>query len=120
MSPVTVKKSTIVISVGEKTHVFRSVDDVPPPLRKKLDETTSGGNSATILIADKRGREELIRAIQGRPSSVQFRVTAKTKKRNAPPAPVWRLRIPATVAVALAVLAVVLLVLIAALLVAWN
>jgi hypothetical protein len=33
-----------------------------------------GMHSATILIADKRGREELIRALQGQPSSVQCRL----------------------------------------------
>jgi hypothetical protein len=31
-------------------------------------------NSATILIADKQGREELVRALQGRPSEVQCRL----------------------------------------------
>ncbi|MGH9629700.1 MAG: hypothetical protein ACRD7E_15400 [Bryobacteraceae bacterium] len=120
MSPVTVRKSTIVISVGEKTHVFRSVDEVPAPLRRKLDETTTSGNSATILIADKRGREELIRSIQGHPSSVPFRVTTKVKKRSSPSAAVRRLQIPGTVVVVLVVLAVLLLALMGALLIAWN
>lgn len=31
-------------------------------------------NSATILIADKRGREELVRALQGRTTDVQCRL----------------------------------------------
>ena len=44
------------------------------PLRRKLEESTSGLNSATILIADQRGREELVRALQGKPSSVQSRL----------------------------------------------
>jgi hypothetical protein len=58
MPRVTVKTSTIFISVGEKTKVYRSVNDVPPPLRKKLEQSTNGINSATILIADRRGDRE--------------------------------------------------------------
>src|SRR5205823_5123778 len=51
-----------------------SVSEVPPPLRQKLQETTRSTNSATILIADRQGREELVRALQGEPSSVQCRL----------------------------------------------
>jgi len=58
MSRVTLKSSTIFISVGNKTEVYRSVEDVPPALRKKLDQSTNGINSATILIADRKGKEE--------------------------------------------------------------
>jgi len=53
--------------------VYRSVKDVPPPLRRKLLKSTNGLNSATILIADRRGREEIARAIQNLPSSLQRR-----------------------------------------------
>lgn len=72
----TLKTSTIFISVGEKTRVYRSVDDVPPKLRRKLTESTNGINSATILIADRNGREELMKAVQGRPSNLP---TTKTE-----------------------------------------
>ena len=68
MSRVTLKKSTIFISVGDKTRVYHSVDQVPPALRKKLEQSTNGLNSATILIADRRGRQELARAIRGLPA----------------------------------------------------
>lgn len=74
MTRLTAKSSTIFITNGEKTDVYRSLGDVPPGLRKKLQESTQGINSATILIADKRGREELVRALQGRPSEVQCRL----------------------------------------------
>ena len=36
-------------------------------------KSTNGLNSATILIADRRGREEIARAIQNLPSSLQRR-----------------------------------------------
>ena len=80
MARVTVKSSTIFISVGDKTQIFRSVDDVPPPLRKKLEQSTNGINSATILIADRRGREEIVRAIRGVPSGVRSRFASALQK----------------------------------------
>src|SRR5690349_24326170 len=80
MSRVTLKSSTIFISVGDKTEVYRSVDDVPPRLRKKLEQSTNGINSATILIADRRGREEIVRAIRGLPSGVRSRFAATLRR----------------------------------------
>jgi hypothetical protein len=79
MDTVTVKSSTIFISIGDRTKIYRSVDDVPPALRKRLEQSTSGINSATILIADRNGRDELVRSIQGLPSGVQTRVGAGRK-----------------------------------------
>jgi hypothetical protein len=70
----TAKSSTIYIATASQTSIYHSVQDVPMPLRRKLEESTSGLNSATILIADQRGREELVRALQGKPSSVQSRL----------------------------------------------
>lgn len=67
------KSSTILISAGGTDAVYRSVKEVPPPLRRKLLKSTNGINAATILIADRRGREEITRAIQNLPSSLQRR-----------------------------------------------
>ena len=80
MPRVTLKSSTIFISVGNKTEVFRSVDDVPPPLRKKLEQSTNSINSATILIADRKGKEEIVRAIRGLPSSLRSRLSASLRQ----------------------------------------
>lgn len=80
MSRVTLKSSTIFISVGNKTEVYRSVDDVPPTLRKRLEQSTNGINSATILIADRKGKEEIVRAIRGLPSSLRSRLTTSLRK----------------------------------------
>jgi hypothetical protein len=52
--------------------------EVPASLRQKLQASTKGMNSATILIADRRGREELVRALQGQPSEV-WSLLAKIK-----------------------------------------
>lgn len=77
MTRLTARSSTIFIATSEDTHVYRSVSEIPAPLRRKLQESTHGTNSATILIADRRGREELIRALEARANDVQRRL-AKT------------------------------------------
>jgi hypothetical protein len=90
MSRVTLKSSTIFISVGDKTRVYRSVEDVPAPLRKKLEQSTNGIHSATILIADRRGREEILRAIRGG-SNLKTRLTASLRNDAAAQTPAHRL-----------------------------
>lgn len=74
MAVLTAKSSTIFVATDEGTSVYRSLKEIPAPLRRKLQESMQGMHSATILIADKRGREELIRALQGQPSSIQCRL----------------------------------------------
>lgn len=82
MAQLTARTSTIFIATSDDTRVYRSVEDVPLPLRQKLLECTRGMNSATILIADKQGREELVRALQGRPSEVQCRLVDNMRARQ--------------------------------------
>ena len=62
-----VKTSTILISSGETRSVYRSVEDVPDPLRSRLLRSTNGLNSATIVIADRQGRKEIAKAIRSLP-----------------------------------------------------
>jgi hypothetical protein len=87
MEKLTAKSSTIFIATSDETRVYRSVGEVPPHLRRRLEASTSGSNSATILIADKRGREELVRALQGLPSEVQSRLatTLRTNQKRQSP-----------------------------------
>ncbi|HEX4751030.1 MAG TPA: hypothetical protein VH302_15930 [Bryobacteraceae bacterium] len=74
MAVLTAKSSTIFVSTDEGTSVYRSMKEIPLPMRRKLQESMQGMHSATILIADKNGRDELIRALQGQPSSVRCRL----------------------------------------------
>lgn len=76
MHRVTVKTSTIFIAKGGRTRVYRSVSEIPQRLRKELEDSTNGFNSATILIADRRGRREILRALQGLPSALRTRLAA--------------------------------------------
>jgi len=85
----TLKTSTIFIAKGRKTRVYRSVQEVPRRLRQELEESTNGFNSATILIADRRGREEIVRALHGLPSALRSRLAPSLKPQAASvPAPV--------------------------------
>jgi len=76
MHRVTVKTSTIFIAKKGRTRVYHSVSEIPQRLRKELEESTNGFNSATILIADRRGRKEILRALQGLPSALRTRLAA--------------------------------------------
>ncbi len=87
MPHLTAKSSTIFIAADGNTKVYRSVEDVPEPLRKRLIASTSSVNAATILIADRRGREELLRALEGRPTEVQFRAIETIRARKPEPTP---------------------------------
>jgi hypothetical protein len=69
-----VKKSLVLIASGKSRAVYGSVEEVPAPLRKQLLKSTSGLNSATVLIADRRGREEITRAIRNLPAGMQRRL----------------------------------------------
>lgn len=82
MAQLTARSSTIFIATGSETRVYRSVDDVPPELRQKLVSCTRGINSATILIADKHGREELVRTLQGAPGGVECRFLENQRSRR--------------------------------------
>ncbi len=58
----TVKTRTILIASRGKMRVYQATEDVPPALRKQLLKSTSGTNCGTVLIADRRGLQELVRA----------------------------------------------------------
>jgi predicted amidophosphoribosyltransferase len=69
--PGTFHTSTVLISCGREDRVYRTVEDVPLRLRTQLLKSTSGGNSATILIADQRGRREIARVLRKLPAPAQ-------------------------------------------------
>src|ERR1700683_626086 len=66
--------STVLISTERADRVYRSVDEVPLRLRNRLLKTTNGANSATILIADRKGRKEIDKAMRKLPANSQRRM----------------------------------------------
>lgn len=66
--------SIVLIHSGGTEGVYRSVEEVPPPLRTRLFQSTNGANSATLLIADRRGRREIARAMRAMPIPLQRRL----------------------------------------------
>jgi len=68
------RTSTIRISSGGTDAVYRTVKEVPPPLRRQLLKSTNGINAATILIADRRGRAEIARALRKLPAPIEQRL----------------------------------------------
>src|SRR5215469_15530559 len=65
------QSSTVLISADGSEAVYRSMDEVPDPLRNRLLKSTNSPNSATILIADRRGRQEIAKAMRSLSGSRQ-------------------------------------------------
>ena len=63
------KTSVVMISAGGERGFYRSVQDVPEPLRKQLLETTTSHNSGTIVIADRAGKEQITQVLARRDAS---------------------------------------------------
>jgi hypothetical protein len=95
------KTSTILISAENTESVYRSVREVPEPLRKKLLHFTNSVNSRTILIADRRGRREIARVLGNLPGASQRRLSNSLLSGVPPPAPP-RLTVAQTVGILLA------------------
>jgi class 3 adenylate cyclase len=77
MKPLTFKTSTFVIAEGDSFEVFHSLQEIPPGWRRKLEATTRSPRAATLLIADARGREEVAKALEGKPSLVDCRLAVR-------------------------------------------
>ncbi len=72
------RTSTILIAAGHGEPAFyRSVDEVPEPLRRMLVSSTHGLNSGTIYIADRGGREHVTRALRNLPAASDAGVPAR-------------------------------------------
>jgi hypothetical protein len=63
------KTSAVMIAAGTERGFYRSVQDVPEPLRTQLLEITASPNSGTIVIADRAGKEQLTQVMARRESN---------------------------------------------------
>ncbi|MFB3827241.1 MAG: hypothetical protein ACE15B_10750 [Bryobacteraceae bacterium] len=98
------KTSTILISTAREKRVYRSLREMPEGLRSRLLKSTRGPNCGSIVIADRRGRAELARAVGVLPSS-WGRTAAAARPETARP----RKRVPTRRLLASGVLALTLL-----------
>jgi hypothetical protein len=78
----TLKCSTVFVSCGRELEVYRSVEEVPAEVRRRFLMTANGLQSATILIADRKGRQELLRAAQGDSDRIQVRAFTPVAERS--------------------------------------
>jgi hypothetical protein len=68
------KTSAVLIAARGEQGFYRSVQDVPEPLRTQLLETTTSPNSGIIVIADRAGKEQLTQVMarrEARPAGIQ-------------------------------------------------
>jgi hypothetical protein len=85
----TFQVSAVLISAGGSDRLYRSVDEVPAPLRTRLLKSTNSANSATILIADRRGRKEIARAMRKLPGQGRRRLLRSVLAAGPEEAPAW-------------------------------
>ena len=60
------KTSAVMISAHGERGFYRSVQEVPEPLRTQLLETTTSSYSGVIVIADRAGKEQLTQVLARR------------------------------------------------------
>jgi hypothetical protein len=68
-----VKTSAVMIAAAGERGFYRSVQEVPEPLRTKLLASTKSVNSGTIVIADRAGKEQITHIVGRREAAVRER-----------------------------------------------
>ncbi len=53
------KTSTVLITIGGSDRIYRSIDEAPEHLRKRFEKAAMACDSASIVIADRVGREKI-------------------------------------------------------------
>ena len=67
------KTSAVMIAAAGEQGFYRSVQEVPEPLRTQLLAITTSANSGTIVIADRAGKEQITHVIGRRDSITRAR-----------------------------------------------
>lgn len=67
----------VVIALEDRQEVYASIDAVPPDLRKRLLKSTAGDDAATILIADRAGRDAVLGSLRAKLASQRRRARAE-------------------------------------------
>lgn len=69
----------MMIAAGDEQSFYRSVQEVPETLRRRLIETTNSENSGMIVIADRAGKEHWTEVVARREAE-------RTQSAGQPPA----------------------------------
>jgi hypothetical protein len=77
------KTSAVMIAAQGERGFYRSVQDVPEPLRTQLIETTTSPNSGIIVIADRAGKEQLTQVMARREASRETTEATQYRSREA-------------------------------------
>ena len=87
----TLRCATVYVAEGEDTLIYRSLDEMPPRVRRRVLSGSHSAGVATIFIANRGGREELARRLRGLPSRIKTRVEASV---DTPPVAVPKIEPP--------------------------
>lgn len=90
----TFRTSTILVATDGKPRLYKSRSEMTPELRRDLQRTLNSPMAATILIADQRGRDEILKLLRGEPSALRGSQGAIRRRLRTEPAPVVRAVLP--------------------------
>ncbi len=74
--------------------MYKSHSEMTPELRRDLQRTLNSPMAATILIADQRGRDEILKLLRGEPSALRSSQGTIRRRLRTDPAPVVRAVLP--------------------------
>ena len=74
--------------------MFKSRSEMTPELRRDLQRTLNSSMAATILIADQRGRDEILKLLRGEPSVLRGTQGTMRRRLRTQPAPSIRATLP--------------------------
>ncbi|MBL8237114.1 MAG: hypothetical protein JNM66_06835 [Bryobacterales bacterium] len=94
----TFRTSTILIATDGTTRVYKSRAEMSPDLRRDMQRTLNSSMAATILIADQKGRDEILKLLRGEPSALRGAQGSVRRQLRTRPAPVVRALLPAWLA----------------------
>jgi hypothetical protein len=90
----TFRTSTILIATDGKTRLYKSRSEMTPEMRRDLQRTLNSSMAATILIADQKGRDEILKLLRGEPSALRGTQGTMRRQLRTQPAPVVRAFLP--------------------------
>jgi hypothetical protein len=82
----TLRTSTILIAVDGKMRLFRNRQEMPARLRERMRKALQSNDASTLLIADRRGRTEILKLLRGEPSALKPSNHGPLRARMDPPA----------------------------------